>query len=170
MMGEEAFSWLKMLTRKIKTVTVILPDIVQESQPAAGEKKIFHLHLIRMALFIWALGPGTTCWPGGGSEMLSRGGGVKNGLQGGRIATYPPHAHLWAVLNSSYMTKQRVNAKFHGDHLDVPPDEKSSSFQFEIGFLVELFYSARLHWLGGTPKWLPNDLKFGMYSPFGPTN
>ena len=30
----------------------------------------------------------------GGSEMLSRGGGVKNGLQGGRIATYPPHAHL----------------------------------------------------------------------------
>ena len=33
-----------------------------------------------------------------------------------------------AVLNSSYMTKQRVNAKFHGDHLDVPPDEKSSSF------------------------------------------
>ena len=31
----------------------------------------------------------------GGSEMLSRGRGVKNGLQGGRIATYPPHAHLW---------------------------------------------------------------------------
>jgi hypothetical protein len=26
----------------------------------------------------------------GGPEMLSRGGGVKNGLQGGRMATYPP--------------------------------------------------------------------------------
>ena len=34
----------------------------------------------------------------GGPEMLSRGGGVKNGLQGGRMATYPPHAHLCKVV------------------------------------------------------------------------
>ena len=30
--------------------------------------------------------------------------------------------------------------------------------------------NAKLHWPGGTPQWLPNDPKFGMYSPFGPKN
>ena len=29
--------------------------------------------------------------------MLSRGGGVKNGLQGGRIATYPPPTHTYDI-------------------------------------------------------------------------
>ena len=82
--------------RKIKIVTKILPDTVKHNVSPPQAKKIIHLHLIRMGLLYYiALGPGTTCWPGGGSEMLSRGRGVKNGLQGGRMATYPPpHAHI----------------------------------------------------------------------------
>ena len=56
-------------------------------------EKIIHLHLIRMGLLYWPLGLEPPAGLGG-SEMLSRGRGVKNGLQGGRMATYPPHAHL----------------------------------------------------------------------------
>ena len=77
--GQEASSWLKMVTRKMKLVTEVLSDTVHNVSPPQARKNRFiwmgHLH--------GALSPGTTCWPGGGSEMLSRGGGVENGLQGG---------------------------------------------------------------------------------------
>ena len=43
-----------------------------------------------MGLLYGALGPGTTCWPGGGSEMLYRGGGQKMASRGGRPVIYPP--------------------------------------------------------------------------------
>ena len=54
----------------------------------------------------------------GGPEMLSRGRGVKNGLQGGRLATCPPHAHLWRqdqpeqALRTSLLAFVRVEALF----------------------------------------------------------
>ena len=67
-------------------------------------EKIISFTLDKDGTFIWALGPGTTCWPGGGSEMLSRGRGVKNGLQGGRIAIYPPPRTpmgAWAMVSLS---------------------------------------------------------------------
>ena len=38
-------------------------------------EKIISFTLDKDGTFIWALGPGTTCWPGG-TEMLSRGGGT----------------------------------------------------------------------------------------------
>ena len=82
--GQEASSWLKMVTRKMKLE--VLPDTVHKLSPPQARKNCF----IWMGHLYGAFGPGTTCWPGGGSEMLSRGRGVKNGLQGGRIATYPP--------------------------------------------------------------------------------
>ena len=54
----------------------------------------------------------------GGSEMLSRGRGVKNGLQGGRMATYPPprppmHGHKLGcvktlIVNTITQTKEKV--------------------------------------------------------------
>ena len=86
--GQEASSWLKMVTRKMKLE--VLPDTVHKLSPPQARKNCF----IWMGHLYGAFGPGTTCWPGGGSEMLSRGRGVKNGLQGGRLATCPPHAHL----------------------------------------------------------------------------
>ena len=73
MKGQEASSWLNMVTRKMKIVTKILPDTVQYnvSLPQA-RKKSFHLHLIRMGLLYGplGLGPGTTCWPGGARNAL----------------------------------------------------------------------------------------------------
>ena len=89
--GQEASSWLKMVTRKMKLE--VLPDTVHKLSPPQARKNCF----IWMGHLYGAFGPGTTCWPGGGSEMLSRGRGVKNGLQGGRLATCPPHAHLWKL-------------------------------------------------------------------------
>ena len=84
MKGQEASSWLKMVTRKMKLE--VLRDTVHKLSPPQARKNCF----IWMGHLYGAFGPGTTCWPGGGSEMLSRGRGVKNGLQGGRLATCPP--------------------------------------------------------------------------------
>ena len=59
-------------------------------------EKIISFTLDKDGTLIWPLGLEPPAGLGG-SEMLSRGGGVKNGLQGGRIAIYPPHAHLWVL-------------------------------------------------------------------------
>ena len=53
-----------------------------------------------MGLLYGALGPGTTCWPGGGSEMLYRGGGQKMASRGGRPVIYPPtHTYGYKYFN-----------------------------------------------------------------------
>ena len=54
---------------------------------------MFHLD----GTLIWGLRPWNHLLAWGGSEMLSRGRGVKNGLQGGRMATYPP-THTYDLL------------------------------------------------------------------------
>ena len=95
MKGQEASSWLNMVTRKMKIVTKILPDTVQYNvSPPQARKN----HFIWMGLLNGAFGPRTTSWAGGGSEMLYRGGGQKMASRGGRPAIYPPHAHLWCCV------------------------------------------------------------------------
>ena len=108
--GQEASSWLKMVTRKMKLE--VLPDTVHKLSPPQARKNCF----IWMGHLYGAFGPGTTCWPGGGSEMLSRGRGVKNGLQGGRMATYPPTPTYGLSKESVHNLQSIMNAKLslHG--------------------------------------------------------
>ena len=70
----------------MKIVTKILAETVQNLSPPQARKN----HFIWMGLLYGALGPGTTCWPGGGSEMLYRGGGQKMASRGVRPVIYPP--------------------------------------------------------------------------------
>ena len=92
MKGQEASSWLKMRTRKKLSLRY---SLIQCSTILARcrREKIISFTLDKDGTLIWPLGLEPPAGLGG-SEMLSRGGGVKNGLQGGRIAIYPPHAHL----------------------------------------------------------------------------
>ena len=61
------------------------------------------------------------------------------------------------------------NFRPFGSYLGVPPgDGKFSIFKLKI--LFPQCENARLLWPGGTPKCLPNGLKFGMYSSFSPKN
>ena len=85
--GQEASSWLKMVTRKMKLE--VLPDTVHKLSP-------------RKNCFIWmghlygAFGPGTTCWPGGGLKCSPGVGGSKMASRGVELLLTPP-THTYAV-------------------------------------------------------------------------
>ena len=74
MKGHEDSSY----TRKVKIVSKILPNTMDSLGPPQARKN----HFIWMGLLYGALGPGTTCWPGGGLKC-STGVGVKKWPPGG---------------------------------------------------------------------------------------
>ena len=52
---------------------------------------------------------------------------------------------------------------------ETSPEPRDSVFRVRderLGKFCPQCENARLYWSGGTPKWLLNGLKFGMYSPF----
>ena len=83
MKGEEASSWLKMLTRKIKIVTTILPDISYDNLGRRRREKNFSFTLDKDGTFTY-MGP----WPWNhllawGGLKCSTGVGVKKWPPGG---------------------------------------------------------------------------------------
>ena len=86
MKGQEASSWLKMVTRKMKLVTEVLSDTVHNVSPPQARKNRF----IWMGHLYGALSPGTTCWPGGGLKCSPGVGGSKMASRGVEWLLTPP--------------------------------------------------------------------------------
>ena len=84
MKGQEASSWLKMVTRKMKLE--VLPDTVHKLSPPQARKNCF----IWMGHLYGAFGPGTTCWPGGGLKCSPGVGGSKMASRGVDWLLAPP--------------------------------------------------------------------------------
>ena len=82
--GQEASSWLKMVTRKMKLE--VLPDTVHKLSPPQARKNCF----IWMGHLYGAFGPGTTCWPGGGLKCSPGVGGSKMASRGVDWLLAPP--------------------------------------------------------------------------------
>ena len=82
--GQEASSWLKMVTRKMKLE--VLPDTVHKLSPPQARKNCF----IWMGHLYGAFGPGTTCWPGGGLKCSPGVGGSKMASRGVELLFTPP--------------------------------------------------------------------------------
>ena len=87
--GQENSSY----TRKMKTVSKILPNTMDSLGPPQARKKHF--------IYTWqGWDSDMEPWPWnhllawGGPKVLSRRGGQKMASRGGRPAIYPPHAHL----------------------------------------------------------------------------
>ena len=78
MKGQEASSWLKMVTRKMKIVSKILPDTGYNLSPPQARKKSFHLD----GTLIWGLRPWNHLLAWGGLKC-STGVGVKKWPPGG---------------------------------------------------------------------------------------
>ena len=86
MKGQEASSWLKMVTRKMKLVPEVLSDTVHNVSPPQARKNRF----IWMGHLYGALSPGTTCWPGGGLKCSPGVGGSKMASRGVELLLTPP--------------------------------------------------------------------------------
>ena len=58
-------------------------------------EKIISFTLDKDETLIWSLWPWNHLLAWGGLKIFSRRGGQKMASRGGRLAIYPPHAHLW---------------------------------------------------------------------------
>ena len=73
-----------------KIVTKILPDTVKHNVSPAQAKKNYSFTLDKDGTFLLALGPGTTCWPGGGLKCSAGVGGSKMASRGEEWLLTPP--------------------------------------------------------------------------------
>ena len=65
-------------------------------------EKIISFTLDKDGTFIWALGPGTTCWPGGGLKCSPGVGGSKMASRGVELLFTPPtHTYALSTCGSS---------------------------------------------------------------------
>ena len=103
--GQEASSWLKMVTRKMKLE--VLPDTVHKLSPPQARKNCF----IWMGHLYGAFGPGTTCWPGGGLKCSPGVGGSKMASRGvdwllaPPTPTYVPRPYLYPFIKKILSTQ-----------------------------------------------------------------
>ena len=103
MKGQEASSWLKMVTRKMKLVTEVLSDTVHNVSPPQARKNRF----IWMGHLYGALSPGTTCWPGGGLKCSPGVGGSKMASRGVELLLTPP-TPTYAVTEGFFNVPKRA--------------------------------------------------------------
>ena len=111
--GQEASSWLKMVTRKMKLE--VLPDTVHKLSPPQARKNCF----IWMGHLYGAFGPGTTCWPGGGLKCSPGVGGSKMASRGVDWLLAPPHAHLWYGYTNHTSSLPVECGSTEGNHLKL---------------------------------------------------
>ena len=116
--GQEASSWLKMVTRKMKLE--VLPDTVHKLSPPQARKNCF----IWMGHLYGAFGPGTTCWPGGGLKCSPGVGGSKMASRGEEWLLTPPmptyggggHCHTayrWWLAELCNIWSAQTHSKHH---------------------------------------------------------
>ena len=116
MKGQEASSWLKMVTRKMKLVTEVLSDTVHNVSPPQARKNRF----IWMGHLYGALSPGTTCWPGGGLKCSPGVGGSKMASRGEEWLLTPPTPtydssgfhQVWFPLMTSFFQPTRAASSY----------------------------------------------------------